>query len=321
MNKIVDCFTFFNELDLLEIRLAYLYDVVDYFVIVEADSSYNGQIKDMVFAENQERFLPFKDKIIYVPISLQHFGDKSGTAWEREEYQRNCISQGVIGLNLTDTDLVLVSDLDEIPNKDVLIALKNNQESNIDIEKKSKFSLIMQGVFYLLKSFFYLLLKKDLHKSKTQIRLVYFTLFKRYRAPLNFNMINYYYFLNYQKRDSVWAGVQCLQVRWLKIFTANELRVFRKSPLQSVVNGGWHFSYLGGKDKIKYKIKNFSHQEYNIPEILSDDYIDFCINNGYSLFEYYKNKNSKPQYIKKDISHLPKDLENIVVPYKELIFY
>jgi|GEM_PF-6577741 len=72
---------------------------------------------------------------------------------------------------------------------------------------------------------------------------------------------------------------------------------------------------------IKYKIKNFSHQEYNIPEIVSDEYIDFCINNGYSLFEYYKNPNAKPKYRKKDISHLPNDLRNIVVLYENLILY
>lgn len=320
MNKIIDCFTFFNELDLLEIRLKYLYDVVDYFIIVEADSSYNGQSKQMVFADNEERFFPFKDKIIYVPVSLLHFGNKTGVAWEREEYQRNSISQGVLNLNLKDTDLVLISDLDEIPNKDILIDLKINQENTIDIEKEYKLILLIKVAFYLVKSIFYILINKDLNKLKSQMKLIYFTLFKKYSAPLNFEMNNYYYYLNYQKKNSVWSGTQCLQARWLKIFTANELRIFRNSPLQTVIKGGWHFSYLGGKDKIKHKIRNFSHQEYNIPEILSDEYIDFCINNGYSLFDYYKNKNSKPQYVKKEVSHLPKDLQDIVVHYKELIF-
>nr|WP_315188412.1 hypothetical protein [uncultured Flavobacterium sp.] len=320
MNKIIDGFTFFNELDLLEIRLKYLYDVVDYFIIVEADSSYNGQSKQMVFADNQERFLPFKDKIIYVPISLQHFGDQKGVAWEREEYQRNAIKQGLSKLYLKDTDLVLISDLDEIPNKDILTTLKNDQKSNIEIKKVYKIISLLKVFIYLLKTLFYILINKDIHKLKSQMKLIYFTVFRKYLAPLNFSMDNYYYYLNYQKKDSLWSGVQCLEAKWLKIFTANELRVFRNSPLRTVIKGGWHFSYLGGKEKIKHKIRNFSHQEYNIPEILSDEYIDFCINNGYSLFDYYKNKKIKPQYVKKEVSHLPKDLQYIIVQYKELIF-
>lgn len=320
MNKLIDCFTFFNELDLLEIRLKYLYNVVDYFVIVEADTSFNGDVKQMVFKDNIARFEPFMEKIIFVPINMKYFENKNKVAWEREEYQRNCIQKGIDTLNLLDTDLVLISDIDEIPNKDILINLKNNKEALLDVKKQHKFLLIFKAIFYSIKSVFYKIINKDLAKLKSQLKLIYFTLVKNYSPPLNFKMYNYYYYLNYQKKDDFWAGVQCFQAKWLKIFTANELRAFRKSPIQTVNNGGWHFSYLGGKEMIKYKIKNFSHQEYNLPEIVSDEYIDFCINNGYSLFDYYKNHNIKPQYIKKEISHLPKDLQDIVVSYKKLIF-
>jgi len=320
MNKLIDCFTFFNELDLLEIRLKYLYNVVDYFVIVEADTSFNGDVKQMVFKDNIARFEPFMEKIIFVPINMKYFENKNKVAWEREEYQRNCIQKGIDTLNLLDIDLVLISDIDEIPNKDILINLKNNKETLLDVKKQHKFILILNAIFYSIKSVFYKIINKDLAKLKSQLKLIYFTLVKNYSPPLNFKMYNYYYYLNYQKKDDFWAGVQCFQAKWLKIFTANELRAFRKSPIQTVNDGGWHFSYLGGKEMIKYKIKNFSHQEYNVPEIVSDEYIDFCINNGYSLFDYYKNHNIKPQYIKKEISHLPKDLQDIVVSYKKLIF-
>lgn len=320
MNKLIDCFTFFNELDLLEIRLKYLFDVVDYFVIVEADTSFNGDAKQMVFRDNMARFEPFMSKIIYVPINMKYFENKNKVAWEREEYQRNCIQNGINTLKIKDTDLVLISDIDEIPNKDILINLKNDDKTNIDVKKQSKLLLILKAVFYSIKSVFYKMINKDLGKLKSQLKLIYFTLIKNYSPPLNFKMYNYYYYLNFQKKDDLWAGVQCFQAKWLKIFTANELREFRKSPLQTANNSGWHFSYLGGKEMIKYKIKNFSHQEYNVPEIVSDEYIDFCINNGYSLFEYYKNPNIKPKYIKKEISHLPQDLQDIVVSYKNLIF-
>lgn len=320
MNKLIDCFTFFNELDLLEIRLKYLCDVVDYFVIVEADTSFNGDAKQMVFKENISRFEPFMEKIIYVPINMKYFENKNKVAWEREEFQRNCIQNGIDTLKLKDTDLVLISDIDEIPNKDILISLKNDDETIIEVKKQSKFILILRAVFYSLKGVFYKIINKDLRKLKTQLKLIYFTLFKNYSPPLNFKMYNYYYYINFQKRDDLWTGVQCFQSKWLKIFSPNEMREFRKSPVKTINHSGWHFSYLGGKEMIKYKIKNFSHQEYNVPEIVSDEYIDFCINNGYSLFEYYKNPNIKPKYIKREISHLPQDLQDIVVSYQKLIF-
>lgn len=320
MNKLIDCFTFFNELDLLEIRLKYLYDVVDYFVIVEADTSFNGDAKQMVFKDNIDRFEPFISKIIFVPISMKNFENKKKVAWKREEYQRNCIQKGIDTLNLIDADLVLISDIDEIPNKDILINLKNNKETLLDVKKQHKFLLILNAIFYSVKSVFYRIINKDLGKLKSQLKLIYYTLIKNYAPPINFEMYNYYYYLNFQKKDDFWAGVQCFQAKWLNIFSANELREFRKSPIKWVNNSGWHFSYLGGKEMIKYKIKNFSHQEYNVPEIVSDEYIDFCINNGYSLFDYYKNPYIKPKYIKKEISHLPKDLLDIIVSYKKLIF-
>ena len=67
---LLDCFTFFRELDLLEGRLEYLYDVVDYFVIVEADITHAGNKKELNFLNNIKRYKPYLDKIIYQPISI-----------------------------------------------------------------------------------------------------------------------------------------------------------------------------------------------------------------------------------------------------------
>jgi beta-1,4-mannosyl-glycoprotein beta-1,4-N-acetylglucosaminyltransferase len=63
---IYDCFTFFNELDLLEIRLETLNDVVDKFVLVEATKTFRGENKVLYFKDNQERFAKFLKKIIYI---------------------------------------------------------------------------------------------------------------------------------------------------------------------------------------------------------------------------------------------------------------
>lgn len=319
MKKIVDGFTFFNELDLLEIRLKYLYDVVDYFVIVEADTSFNGEAKQMFFKENSERFSPFMNKIIYVPINMKSYEDEKKVAWKREEFQRNSILNGLINLDITETDLILISDVDEIPDIEILKSIKSNCIENNVFSEKSNLNIISKSVFIFLKMIFYKIINKDTSKIFSQLKLFYLTKFKSINSPLNFRMFNYYYYLNYQKKDDRWDGIQFVEYKLLNYFTPNELRNFRNYPLISLNDSGWHFSYLGGKEMIKNKIKNFSHQEFNIPQIVSDEYIDFCIKNGYSLFDYYKNPNVKPKYVKMKLSHLPEKLSDIVINYEKFI--
>lgn len=319
MKKIVDGFTFFNELDLLEIRLKYLYDVVDYFIIVESDTSFNGEAKQMFFKENSDRFSSFIDKIIYVPINMKYFEDGKNVAWKREEFQRNSILNGITGLNICDTDYILISDVDEIPNIEVLKKIKSNFLEIDEVSKMSNLKLIFKTILNFFKFFLYIVINKDIGKLWDQFKLIYLTKVKNLMLPLNFKMFNYYYYLNYQKKGSKWDGSQCVQYKLLNYFTPNEIRNFRNSSLYTLNDSGWHFSYLGGKEMIKHKIKNFSHQEFNIPQIVSDEYIDFCIKNGYSLFDYYKNPKVKPKYVKKELSHLPEKLLKIIVDYKKLI--
>ena len=81
-SRVIDVFIFFNELDLLELRLRTLYDVVDYFVITECTETFSGKPKVMTFSENRARFQDFEDKIIYNPISpqdLEFLGDARWT--------------------------------------------------------------------------------------------------------------------------------------------------------------------------------------------------------------------------------------------------
>ena len=112
---VYDCFTFFNELDLLEIRLNVLKDVVDRFVIVEAEETHTGKPKPAYFAENRARFAAFADKIIYRNIG--RFPPGHG-AWWNENYQRNEIAKCLTGA--ADDDDILISDLDEIPDPAVV---------------------------------------------------------------------------------------------------------------------------------------------------------------------------------------------------------
>jgi len=116
----IDCFMFGleYELDLLELRLEYLWDTIDYFVLVEANFDQNGRPKKLYFRENHERFARFREKILSIELTGP-LTEKSGT-WENENFQRNAIANGLNRLNILEHDIIVLSDLDEIPNKDAI---------------------------------------------------------------------------------------------------------------------------------------------------------------------------------------------------------
>jgi beta-1,4-mannosyl-glycoprotein beta-1,4-N-acetylglucosaminyltransferase len=115
---IYDCFTFFNEMELLELRLRILEDVVDRFVVVEADVTFQGAKKPLHYRANAARYARWADKIIYVPVTDM---PDSETAWDREHHQRRAIERGLDGA--AEDDLVVVTDVDEIPRPEVLLRL------------------------------------------------------------------------------------------------------------------------------------------------------------------------------------------------------
>ena len=119
--KIVDTFIFYNEIDMLKFRLIELNDYVDYFVLVEATHTFAGNPKKLYFNENKDIFAKYKDKIIHIVV-----GDIPNTtnASDRERHQRNCIKIGVDRLNLLEKDVIIISDVDEIPNTSLLDDIK-----------------------------------------------------------------------------------------------------------------------------------------------------------------------------------------------------
>lgn len=112
--KIYDCFLFNDELDLLAIRLAYLSDSVDYFVLVESERTLAGKPKKLHFEINKIKFNKYLDKIIHLKAPANDL-----PAWEYEYFQRNFIKQGL--QNCDDNDLIVISDADEIVNLPVLL--------------------------------------------------------------------------------------------------------------------------------------------------------------------------------------------------------
>lgn len=107
--KVYDCFIFFNEVDLLKVRLEEMYNYVDHFVLVESEETFRGKPKPSYYLENIEQFEKWADKIIYV-FNSGHY--ESISPWPREAYQRNQIMKGLVDAN--DDDIILISDVDEI---------------------------------------------------------------------------------------------------------------------------------------------------------------------------------------------------------------
>ncbi len=119
MKKIYDCFTFFNELDLLEIRLEEEYSFVDKFIICESRQTFQGKDKPLYFEENKARYERFADKINH--IILNNLPD-SGNPWDREHFQRNHLRTAII--DAAPDDIIIISDADEIISPKALQILK-----------------------------------------------------------------------------------------------------------------------------------------------------------------------------------------------------
>lgn len=222
--KIYDCFPFFNELDLLEIRFNELYDTVDYFVISEATRTHANVIKPLYFQDNKQRFEKFLDKVIHVVVDDFTAFD----SWSIERHQRESLSKGLANCN--DQDIIITGDIDEIPNVDAI--------------KKYKTSMGM--------------------------------------ACLRMHM--HYYYLNC-RANYFWDWTRLLPYGLLKTIGHCQARYTPNyNPENLISNGGWHFSFLGGTEKIIEKIESTAHQEYNIPTYKNRESIIQMVENGKDIF-------------------------------------
>lgn len=111
---IYDCFPFNNELDLLELRLNELDSVVDRWVITEAVITHQNKPKPLYFRDNLQRFEKFLHKI--TSIVVEDFPDRD--SWGIERRQREEIMRGLT--QCKNNDIIIVTDLDEIPNPEII---------------------------------------------------------------------------------------------------------------------------------------------------------------------------------------------------------
>ena len=127
--KIVDCFTFYNELDMLLYRLTVLDSVVDFFVLVESTRTHAGAEKPLFYQDNKALFEKFSNKIIHIIVDDLVVPDISaGEQWTNEKYQRDCISRGIEQLGMKDDDFIVISDVDEIPDPRTLVLIKETAQ-------------------------------------------------------------------------------------------------------------------------------------------------------------------------------------------------
>lgn len=268
---VYDCFTFFNELDLLEIRLNVLNSVVDKFVLVEATKTHSGNDKPLYYEDNKERYSQFSDKIIHIIVDDY---PPFETSWTYENHQRNCIVRGLVDTNLDDD--IIISDLDEIPNP----------------EQVKKF-LGTPGI-----------------KLFQQIKFYYYLNYKNFTSPVwdrGTKMLSYKEYLCSDTRKVAYSFALLPNVNYGVSFT--KIRFMR--PDLIIDNGGWHFSYLGGVDAIINKIKSFSHQEYNSNQYIDKNKISESLSRGKDIFGrgYFfttiKIDGSFPLYLQKNIDKYP----------------
>ena len=223
---IYDCFTFFNELDLLELRLNILNDTVDKFVIVEGTKTFTGQDKPLNFKENEARYEKFKDKIIY--IAFDDFPENDNP-WILESLQRNAIALGL--KDCKDDDIILISDLDEIISPQAIQSALKTINTGTPIKKFVQYNMS----FYL-----------NVINAKAPLWFhPEMCTYKNFKHCLDDIDYNYNEFCPKEVNKGT---------------TANKIRMYVECDL--IPHGGWHFSFMGGAEKILYKFKNFSHQEF-----------------------------------------------------------
>ncbi len=114
---------FFNEMSLLTLRLKENFDIVDYFIIVESNLTFSGNDKEYLFEKNKDLYSQYLSKIIHVKVENTPY---TSNPWEREIYQRDCILQGLKQINLSNNDIILISDCDEIVDNNILKYIKMN---------------------------------------------------------------------------------------------------------------------------------------------------------------------------------------------------
>lgn len=266
---IYDCFTFYDEFKILELRMNMLDPYVDYFVLSELPVTHRGERKPLLFQENIERFSRFKNKMIYVTSdyapSYRYDGD-----WSIENWQRNCIMKGLA--HCIPDDIIMISDADEIPNPGIFCDMAKTVVS----QELGHYGI--KKILHILGNYnrhaFYAGLGKS---SLGQILEI---------MPVSCTQRLFYYYLNCESRKSSWIGTVISKYKNMCI--PQKMRNMR-CKIPTIPDGGWHFSYIGGVEKVKTKLSSIIDDR---PELIKkmkkfsseEDYIQDCMREGRDIF-------------------------------------
>ena len=291
--KIYDCFMFFDEEMLLDLRLNIMNKYVDKFVITEATYMHSGKSKKLVFDIN--KFQKFKDKIIYIVVDKQPpdlieitkndnsneiLSKKTINAKKREMYQINKTQDGIVTAD--QNDMIIVSDVDEIPNLEK-INLKNINEKLIFFKQKMfyyKFNLFYKSLsWYGSKA-----CKKKYFKTPEWLRSL-----KNKKYPL-------------WRFDILFS-----EIKYNNIFFIND--------------GGWHFTNIRKPEDLEKKLSNFLHHVDFEQSGLNINDLKKLMNEKKIMYDHKKDKTSnkwgpgeKLENIR--IDEMPKYIKDNIEKYK-----
>jgi len=294
--KIYDCFMYFDEEVVVDVRLNTLSQFVDYFVIVESKFTHKGDLRELKF--NHKKFEKFKNKIIYlvydvVPKEIntihkddppEHVSFKSiENAIYRENGQRNFIHKG---LDLADEeDFILISDVDEIPNL-----------SKINFTKiRQKIILFKQNMFY--------------YKFNLTIPNFNWTGTKGCRKK---NLISPQWLRNIKDR----------KYSFLRVDTFFSKKKYIN--IKIIYNGGWHFSNIKTAKEIEHKLRSYLHHVEFDEQPLSVEEIEKIIKNKQAIYDLTVDKKTNKigngsKLEKFEFEKLPIHIQNNYNDYKEWI--
>ena len=263
--KIYDCFMYFDEEIVLETRLNYLAPYVDFFVIVESCYTHKGDKRDLKF--NIKNYKEFKDKIIYkiydeIPNKIEQVlvDDNEDTKYRkytmnalyRENAQRNYINNGL--KDAKENDLILISDVDEIPN------LSNVNFSEIN----EKIILFKQDMFYYK---FNLKLPETIWVGTKACKKKYF------KSPQWLRNIKDRKYAPY-RIDAFFSDYKYINVKLIN-------------------NGGWHFTNIKSPEELEYKMKSYlHHREFDLNPLNLDD-IKKIMENKKAIYDLSADKRVK----------------------------
>jgi len=287
MARVFDVFTFYNELDLLELRLEMLDPYVDQFVLIECIETFSGKQKPLYFQDNKERFSKYLHKIYHhvtydPPKSFEDLRQRildtntddltkqiciqaltstnvppGETHWLKEFYQKENIRRAILKAEPNSEDLCFITDLDEYWNPEL-------DYSSIDNNKIYKLRQLAYSGYMNVRS------------------------------------------------SEAWAGTLLTKYKNIEGACLNHLRTPSKTKYEYIDNAGWHFTFMGGEQQVKMKLEAYGHQEYNNDgiknnvkllleqgkDVLGRNEFKFWIDESELPNYLIKNKNKYKQYFK-----------------------